>query len=296
VNDQRGFTLLEMLAVLAITALLVTSAVEIHIQIVRSLQERVEERGRDVTAQRVIDRIERELVSSQLVAKPEKLDRRKHPWVFQGSDGGIGQADTLRFITLNPGRSSESAGALRMVSYAGGSASDSRFDLFRLEQELPEALPEPLNRPDGTPALREVTQFQIRYLNKESGNWQDAWDSTQSDELPAAVEVTVQLAEAGSSEPTPEGAFTRVIPLPVRAIKDKSKEECTGGVTVSACADRIQASVAALPEEDQQLLGTLVETNGGACIIGDSLSKEVTSLRQLLSAAGIDVDQACAAQ
>jgi prepilin-type N-terminal cleavage/methylation domain-containing protein len=310
VGRQDGFTLLEMVVAIAITALLVTAAVEAHVSIIRNLRARVFERGRDVTAQRVLDRIERELLSTQLVAKAEEVPREKHPWIFQGIDGGSGatRPDTIRFITSNGGSSGAGPLGLRLVSYTANAPGDFGSDLFRTEEPMPEALPPQPPRAEGEPSLTGVVQFQLRYQDPDSSLWQDTWDSTQKDTLPKAVEITLELAEriAPGEEPTeaPEGeapsaALQRVVVLPVKAIAVRAPAAgaegmCEQGPTVRECLQVIVQGSLELSEQALNSLREAAELEPNACIQSDGEeSTAVGVLRDTLQEENIDLAEIC---
>jgi type II secretion system protein J len=223
-REARGFTLLEMLIVIGITALLVTAAVQAHLGI-RRVQERVA-RGlhRERTAEVFLDRVERELNGTLLVVKPSGVDRLSHPFVFIGEDRfeSEADADALRFITRTPARAGPRAFApgLRMVTYGTyTSQNDVGLELVRQEEALPRGLQKEITLLDGRIALDGIATFRVRYLDEE-GEWKEDWDSTDVallDRIPTEVEVTLALnekAEDGSTVTGPE--HTRSITLPVR--------------------------------------------------------------------------------
>jgi general secretion pathway protein J len=285
---EHGFTLLEVLVAFAITALLISAAVQAHIQILNAQRARIYERGRDVTAQRALDRLERELLSTLLMVKPEPVPREQYPWVFQGSDGGSGESDSLRFITSSTRRTEANVSGMRLVSYAARRGLEERGALYRSEEPLPRELPQP-RAPEGRPALADVEQFQLRYLDPDSGNWVEAWDSTQADALPQAVEITLQLAETDASgEPVLGGALQRVVPLPVRPIALKKTEKtCKQGITVAECAMKLAEQLETLPDEQRTLATGELERLGERCI-ADEPGEELRTLLDLLESWGVD--------
>jgi prepilin-type N-terminal cleavage/methylation domain-containing protein len=297
-NSERGFTLLELLVAIAIAAALVAAAVEAHVQIVRSLRERAFERGRDVTALRVVDRLERELVSTLLLAKPEQAPREQHPWIFQGVDGGAapGQIDSIRFITSNSGRGGTAPTGLRLVTYTGTRGAEERADLYRREDGLPGGLPRELPRPEGEPALRDVVQFQLRYQDPESRTWQDGWDSTQKDLLPAAVEITLELLELDATGETVRGSpLQRVVALPVKAIRaGRPGSKCATGLSVSECFGRIQPIIELLSAQDREFLGNLARAGADQCLEDQPTPEAVETLRTTLDDNGVSLAEVCA--
>ncbi len=290
-RSQRGFTLLEMLVAIAITGLLITAAVQTHVQILRAQREKIYERGRDVTAERVVDRIERELLSALLVAKPQDTPRENHPWVFQGTDGGSGpgQGDSIRFVTYNTGRGGSAATALRVVSYAAERGAEERMELFREEVPLPAGLPETRRRPEeGAASLRGVELFQLRYRSEKSGAWVEQWDSTKEDELPSAVEVTLQLTEPNEAGEIVAGTpIQRVIPLLVRPVSSvQGAKRCEVGISIEQCLPALEAFLGGLDPQEREDLTPLIEAASEECILDTPTPEAVVELSEALAEAG----------
>ncbi len=221
-----GFTLLEMLIAVAVTALLITTAVRAFLGI-NDAQERITGRfGRDRAAEVFLDRFERELGGALLIVLPEDGERLDHPYLFVGSDafGDTGEADGVRFVSRTPIRA---AGAseperLRLVGYGLVSNPALGLDLMRREDALPPSLSLELPIWDGQVVLEDVLSFGLRYRPDGGGEWRDTWDSTDVpllDQLPLEVEATLRLEESDESgEPVPGRDPSRVIRLPVRPI------------------------------------------------------------------------------
>ncbi len=221
---RDGFTLVEMLIVIGITALLVTAAVQAHLGI-RRAQERAG-RGllRDRAAEVFLDRIESELLGTVMVVRPQGTDRLSHPFVFFGENAFTSEADAdaVRFVTRNPARAAlDSTGAgLRLVTYVADASEEAGLTLVREEQPLPTNLQKEPIVEEGQAVLEEVALFRVRYLDDQAEVWREWWDSTDVrliDRLPSAVEVTVaflQENDVGELHPGPE--HPRLVPLPVR--------------------------------------------------------------------------------
>ena len=105
-GEQRGFTLLEVLISVTITALLVTAAVSTFRFLNRTQESGAQERARAANARVLLDRLERELSSTVLLVKRPMKRRRRHPWLFLGQDRvfGTNDSDALRFVTRSPAR------------------------------------------------------------------------------------------------------------------------------------------------------------------------------------------------
>jgi hypothetical protein len=214
-----------MLIVIAITGLIVTTAVQAHLTI-RQVQARAAlGLSRDRAAEVFLDRFERELAGTFLVVRDPELDRMSHPYVFVGEDRFEAEtdADAIRFVTTTPVRAepfSRSSG-LRLVTYAVHTADDGGLDLLREENLLPEQMQKEPVIEEGRVALDHVASFRLDYLDDDSGELIEYWDSTQVellDRLPLAVEVTLILEEDidGTDEVGVGPQHRRIIPLPVR--------------------------------------------------------------------------------
>ncbi len=292
-RGSPGFTLLEMLIVVGITALLVTAAVQAHLGI-RHAQERVAAGlRRERTAEVFLDRLERELNGTLLVVRPSGVDRLSHPFLFFAEDRFESDVDTaaFRFVTRTPARAGPRALApgLRMVTYGVFTSEDrGGLDLYRQEDPLPGGLEKEIALPEGRIALDGVSTFQVRYLDDEGG-WKDDWDSTDIallDRLPTEVEVTLAL-----DEQSPEGErvagpdHTRVITLPVRPF-DLDALRGGGGASDpnSAGSDEVEDKecmrvqecgfklLMKLPENKKELVYAAMESSGGACYQRGQLS------------------------
>lgn len=267
-REGAGFTLLEMLVVIGILALLVITAVSAHLGI-RNAQERAArglERGR--VAETFLDRFERELNGTLLLVKDRGADRLAHPFVFVGRDRFEAEADTdaVRFVTRSPARSSQGGGdvGLRMVTYVAASDLGGELRLLREENVLPEGLQKEPEVEEGQVVLDGLVSFRLAFLDPESSEWVDGWDSTdvaQLDRLPSSVDVHVVLLEKDATGELYEGPeHARVVRLPVPPVDiaklrgegvgvtgeedpnspgetDEGNGEAEGGAVLSQCTD-----------------------------------------------------------
>ncbi len=288
-RGSPGFTLLEMLIVVGITALLVTAAVQAHLGI-RRAQERVSAGlRRERTAEVFLDRLERELNGTLLVVRPSGVDRLSHPFLFFAEDRFESDVDTaaFRFVTRTPARAGPRALApgLRMVTYGVFTSEDrGGLDLYRQEDPLPGGLEKEIALPEGQLALDGVSTFRVRYLDDEGG-WKEDWDSTDIallDRLPTEVVVTLALdEESPDGELVPGPDHTRTITLPVRPIdfeklrgaaeaandpdssEDEDDESDPDCFTVKQCADRAIAVITGLVKV--QILDLTARQYGKEC-------------------------------
>ena len=301
-----GFTLLEVLISMAITAMLMTAAVATFRAINRT-QDRVRpETNRSESARVLLDRMERELVSTTLLVKRPFASRLRHPWVFIGEDRvfGTNDSDALMFITSSPARPPGAAVApgLRLVTYAVGTVDEGEEELalYRAERRLPRRLQKEVNLQRAVPILGDVRSLQLRYLSKDG--WRDSWDSTdiaQLDTLPEAVEISVRLYEELPDGSLNEGAEQRrTIPLPVRPLTRASAgavdASCAGGVTVTGCMQRLRPRIKKLQRTLRDPITALRRNVRDHCWASDTASQQLLSLKKALSTLlDSDPDEIC---
>lgn len=232
---RGGFTLLELLAVVALTALVLTVAVDFYIDLSRHAQTATERTRAARRATAVLDRVAADLALAVLVVKPAARDPLSHPWLFfaEARDDDVG-ADRLKFVTYNHRARSGDAheSDLAVVSYATRLTEGDSVELVRSsESRLPEGLDRsiPLEEADGALLLADdLASFGVRLL-AESGEWQTTWDSStvaQASQLPLAAEIEVALW-AGDGEEADR--YARRVLLPVRPIDLEALLEGTAG-------------------------------------------------------------------
>jgi prepilin-type N-terminal cleavage/methylation domain-containing protein len=239
VRRRCGFTLIEMLAVIVLTTLVLSVAITFFIDLSRASSESVDQMraGRRATA--LLDRLARDLEGTYLVKKPKETDPLEHPWLFlaESSAGGPG-ADRLKFMTrtASPRTSEGHESDVSVVAYSARPAEDGGIEVLRWsEPQLPKGLDRSIAADEGAGALvlaSGIASFGVRLLD-ESGTWQTSWDSSQltdSSELPIAAEIEVSMlpppsataapptAAGAASEPPTFGPFVRRVLIPIRPI------------------------------------------------------------------------------
>lgn len=224
-HDRRAaFTLIEMMAVVLMTAAVLAVAVNFYLQTARSSQAAVAQASRSIRATYVLDRIARDLEGTVLIKPPPGTDPLANPWIFLADTDGTGPADHLKFQTraIRPAADALHASDLATVSWWLASGRDGRSELLR--SALP-GLPDQLDRSfprsdaDGVEDLaNRVASFSVR-LEDDKGEWSDTWDSStvaRSGTLPLAVEIQIAWAPAPGQD-KPE-TFTRRVLLPLRPL------------------------------------------------------------------------------
>lgn len=290
---RHGFTLLEMLAVVLLTGVVVTAAVDFYLDLSRQtlLAAELTRDGRRAVA--VLDRVARDLEGSTIVKKPEAVDPLEHPWLFLAESGGsdVG-ADRLKLMTRShiPRTDDQGESDLQVVTWE---ATTDETGAVVLRRSATNAMPEGLDRSfpdeaDSVVVARGLAHFGVRLLD-ENGEWKSAWDSStlvDSSKLPLAAEIELAFAppDAGPVEdavalaatPTP---YLRRVLLPVRPIdleallgggedgksaEDDEDEEDgeedqaqAGALTVSECVAKSPALAAALANLDPAVVASV---------------------------------------
>lgn len=234
-----GFTLIEVLAAIFLTSVVIGIALSFFMSLSRSTDAATVRTRDGRRALAVLDRVARDLRGAYLLAKPDGLDPLEHPWLFlaesQHSDAG---ADRLKFVTRNhrPRSPLDHGSDIAMVSWVvSPSQNGNGYALLRaIEPGLPDALEREF-LPDGDPSYRVVAEglshFAVRLMG-DAGGYQGTWDSSlleESGTLPRAAEIEIAYLPVGENEETidlddfdlddEEAATyaTRVL-LPMRAI------------------------------------------------------------------------------
>jgi prepilin-type N-terminal cleavage/methylation domain-containing protein len=227
---RAGFTLIEVLAVLFLTAIVLGVALDFYVDLSNQSQHASETTRGVRRATSLLDRLARDFESALLVRKPEEMDPLAHPWIFlaesRHSETG---ADRVKFVMRRPAdaRGDDGVSDLATVSYAlrpGPHGDD--FELVRWSQpELPDGgdreFP-PADDPNALLLADGIAGFALRFLG-EDGEWVSEWDSSQlldSSELPIAVEIELTLAtwDPVSEKMQVSPTYLRRALLPVRPL------------------------------------------------------------------------------
>lgn len=230
-----GFTLIEVLAVIFLTTILLGVALNYYVDLSKA-STRASDLTRDGRrATSLMDRVARDLENTILVTKPPEVDPLAHPWIFRAEPfhSELG-ADRVKFVARSH-RARRSDGPVsdrELVAYLLRPSEDGEgYELLRwsaphvesegLDIEFPaEDDPAALVLADG------ISDFGLLFLG-EDGETTDRWDSTQlleSGELPVAVEIRVVMlstAERNGGEPLLDDEvvpYTRQVLLPVRPL------------------------------------------------------------------------------
>jgi prepilin-type N-terminal cleavage/methylation domain-containing protein len=262
---SRGFTLLELMAVVLLTAIVLGAAADSYLDLSNASNVAVERSREAREAVGVLDRMARDLEGTVLVVKPEELDPISHPWLFLAeADSEADGAQRLKFVTRShrPRASDSSASDLAVVSFVAEPDEDGALELWR---SLVPGLPEELDRSfpraadDGADVLVDgLSRFGMRLLTEE-GEWVASFDSStllRSSQLPRAVQIELAFAHTDADGAFVEGPpYVRQVTLPLRPLDldeelgdaggedeaeerdedDEEEDDETAGLTVEQC-------------------------------------------------------------
>ena len=235
-----GFTLIEVLAAVFLTAVVMTVAIAFFVQLSDST-DAAERKARDGRlALAVLDRVARDIEGAYLLAKPPDLDPLLNPWIFLAeSDVGDSESDRIKLVSRSnrPRNRLDHGSDLAVVTYLLHPAADGPG--FELLRAVTPGLPEQLDR--DFPSANDdrfmlvadrIQSFGIRFLD-ENLEWQDEWDSSQlvqSGKLPRAAEIEIAfLPPADEAQGEADGggfaasdadlpSFVRRVNLPMQPV------------------------------------------------------------------------------
>jgi type II secretory pathway pseudopilin PulG len=230
-----GFTLLEVIAVVLLTGILIGFTTNFYLDLARQSRAAVDTARHTRRAVVLLDRVARDLESAMLVRKPGPVDPLFWPWLFVAeSDDPADGATRLKFTSRSRRPRSPQAAESDVEVVAWQLArSDEGDDLQLVRWSSPRLPPgRDLSFPpleDGDPVARGIAGFGV-FLTGEGGEPVARWDSTAlvgSSELPVAAEIRVSLFadEEGSAI---LGPYVRRVLLPMRPIDVEAQLEAAG--------------------------------------------------------------------
>jgi len=224
-----GFTLLEVLAVLLLTSIVIGVALDHYVDLNRASQRALNSTRSMRRAVALLDRVSRDLEGAVLVKKPPEVDPLAHPWLFYGESlRDTEGADHLKFMTR--GRrpydpdAKESDQEVIVYALRHSETDEEQFQLMRwtsphLSEDLNRELP--ADEIDGAMLLTGgIAEFGVTFIN-ETGQRTDQWDSSQvaqSGTLPSAAEIRVALFDPSLAEDEEPPSHSRTVILPVRPL------------------------------------------------------------------------------
>jgi prepilin-type N-terminal cleavage/methylation domain-containing protein len=236
---RRGFTLLEMLAVILLTALVLTVAADYYLDLSAAGNAAVEALRGPRRATRLLDRVARDLEGAVLLVKAPEEDPLRHPWLFLAeADDEREGARRVKLVTRShrPRGSEAREEDLAVVAWIAEPELDRGLVLRRaLWPQLPEELDRsfPRGEEEGAYAVAEgLARFGVRLLTEE-GDWVSRFDSSslvQSGQLPRAAEIELAFLEPDETGEWVEGRrYRRRVLLPLRPLDLAAELEAAGG-------------------------------------------------------------------
>jgi len=223
-RSTHGFTLLEVLAVVLLTGVVMSVAINFYLNLSKASLASMEGSQRARRAALLLDRVARDLEATVLVKKPPDMDPLANPWLFlaEGDQTDAG-AERLKFVSR--GRRPRSASApesdLEMVTWTLERGANQDLELRRWSSPvLPAGLDRRFPRPEDTDLVAGgVAEFGVRLLD-DKGEWVTRWDSSTiaaSSELPVAAEIRVSFYLRPDTQEL-DGPYLRRVLLPLRPL------------------------------------------------------------------------------
>lgn len=212
---RRGFTLLEVVVALSILALIAgltfsTIASALRTRDILEADDAVNQSARIAMA-----RIRRDLSLAYLTASTTAINTYRTIFVGQNAD-----PDKLWFASLAHQRLYRGARESDQteITYWTEPDPDTSNAMVLLRREAPRIDQEPERDGVIAPLAYDVTRFEVRYLDSQSNEWKEEWDSTgvdQANRLPRAAQVTLTLLapDPDDDEKTIERSFLTTILL-----------------------------------------------------------------------------------
>ena len=236
----QGFTLIEVLAAVFLTALVMTVAITFFVDLSDATDAATHKARRGRQALAVVDRVARDMEAAYLRAKPDDVDPLYHPWFFVAtSTAGDDGASRVQLITRNhrPRNALDHGADVALVTWMLEPAENGPgYELLRaVEPGLPRGQPgEFLSADDERFMLvaEGVESFSMRFMGEER-EWLEEWDSSlleQSSQLPRAAEIQIayldELRAARSDfddfgfgeEPSDPERYVRHVLIPMRPV------------------------------------------------------------------------------
>jgi prepilin-type N-terminal cleavage/methylation domain-containing protein len=254
VKGSRGFTLIEVLAVVLLTGIVMGVALNFYLDLSRASNRAAGVTRESRRTAAVLDRLVRDFENTVYVHRQESEDPLAHPWIFlaESRSSELG-ADRVKFMTRShdPGRSGAPESDLAVVTYALRRGPEGGLELWRSETP---GLPDRLDRGFSPPGAKGDTlladgvgAFGLLFLGDQPEP-KNSWDSSSlvdGSELPQVVEIQLAMVEPGKQVPLEELTVQRRrVRLPVRPLDlqamfeaDEEAEQDTGPKTVCDCID-----------------------------------------------------------
>jgi prepilin-type N-terminal cleavage/methylation domain-containing protein len=270
-RSRRGFTLLEMLAVVVLMAIVLGVAIDFYLDLSHASFAATTQTGASRRAMVLLDRVARDLEGAVLLQKPPEVDPLAFPWLFvaeaESSDAG---ADRVKFVRRGhvPRSSDLAESDLEVVAWITDTGPDGAIELRRAAwPQLPERLDRSFPDADQSDlVIGGLASFGIRFQG-DSGDWTGRWDSTtieESSALPVSAEIEVSFATG--EQGVVDGPYTRKVLFPLRPLDLADKLKQAEGEQQAGVVVKDEDGDGDIDETDQQIAQQKAESekNGGA--------------------------------
>lgn len=220
-HARRGFTLMEMVLAMGVCVVVISAVTAVFFGAVRLRETTVEAVGSSLPIQQALDVLERDLKGAMA-----PTTNGMFAGVFNGNLKGAFSGD-FRVGSLNSPGISQTV-SLELYTTTGVLRDNQPWgDVQRVTYELQPShsgqnlvrsvtrgvLATVIQAPEDQVLLANVAQVTIDCFDRDSGQWRNTWDTTQSDtNLPVAVRVQIDMSSpnAASLERQP---ISLVVPL-----------------------------------------------------------------------------------
>ncbi len=199
-RQERGFTLLELLVAIAISALVLMVVYQTFNGIVDSAARLEEVADLDHMARVSLGIISRELRSAYWKPAGANLNSTL---IFSGTDGLAGGAasDELVFTTFTPlvGLTGTVSPNLSVISYELEAAAEEE-EFYLMHSEDTNSLGQSLSQEQRYELAEHVKGLNLRYYDGEDDEWMDEWDAGLENKLPNAVEIELYFKTSSGED------------------------------------------------------------------------------------------------
>jgi prepilin-type N-terminal cleavage/methylation domain-containing protein len=202
-RTRRGFTMIEVLAAVLLTSIVISVAVSFQINLGTTTAIARERLRTQRHAVALLDRISRDLAGAYFIAATDNAARKTNPWIFLSDRhfGENGNADAIKFITRNyqpqdlDGHSSD----LAVVAYYLNPMEDSRgYELMRwrkphMPQVFDPTFPE-LDDPDADVVGENLAHFALSMIDVTGAEVSEWNSSLKQGRAALPIGVTIEIA------------------------------------------------------------------------------------------------------
>lgn len=224
-QSQSGFTLIEIVVSLAILAVIVGITYLSLSNIVLTKQLLDDRRDSDRIADSSINRLSKELqlafsgIALLIHPDSDKQSQLSNKINLVGLEGNLGNGepgDTISFVALEGGQYLPDGGThsgVVQITYRVEEDPDNPDSktYYLIRDEIPIIKPEEKAKEKRMtfPITKELVSLQIRYFDRETGEWSRSWGSETHVKLPAMVELKFKIMSPGGTVDT----FTTAVAL-----------------------------------------------------------------------------------